>query len=240
MDRFHILPWDSEFFGMPIARIIPDRLTTGDLRETVARLRDNGIRLAYWPSDPDDEESQRAAQVCGGFFADRKVTYVTDLGQRTDAPDTVEQGVEEYDGCDTCDELERLAVQAGIYSRFKLDPRIPDEKFAELYRLWIRNSVNRKIADGVLVVRRSGSIVGMVTVAEKNRRGDIGLIAVDGSMRGKNLGVALVRAAQEWSRRRGFWIAQVVTQGENAAACRLYEKCGYTVEKVEHFYHFWI
>ncbi|MCG6533248.1 MAG: GNAT family N-acetyltransferase, partial [Syntrophales bacterium LBB04] len=70
--------------------------------------------------------------------------------------------------------------------------------------------------------------------------GDIGLFAVDAAMRRKNLGVSLVHTAQEWAHRRGLKSAQVVTQEKNVAACRLYEKCGYRIDKVEFFYHFWI
>jgi len=136
--------------------------------------------------------------------------------------------------------LEHLAVEAGIYSRFRVDPRIPKEKCADLYSRWIRNSTNRQLADAVLVARQSGKIVGMVTVGVKNGAGDIGLIATDASVRGNKLGSALVLAAQEWARKRGLKRAQVVTQGENTAACKLYEKCGYRAARTENFYHFWI
>jgi dTDP-4-amino-4,6-dideoxy-D-galactose acyltransferase len=79
----------------------------------------------------------------------------------------------------------------------------------------------------------------MVPVGEKNGRGDIGLLAVDSSMRGKKLGIALVNAAQQWTIENGFTTAQVVTQGENVSACRFYEKCGYRIDKIENVYHFW-
>lgn len=80
----------------------------------------------------------------------------------------------------------------------------------------------------------------MVTVGKKGDRADVGLIAVDASMRGKKLGAALVLAAQEWALKNGYGSAQVVTQGENLAACKLYEKCGYHVDKIENIYHFWM
>ena len=83
-------------------------------------------------------------------------------------------------------------------------------------------------------------IVGMVTVGMKNGRGDIGLVAVHESMRGKNVGVNLTRAAQKWAIGKGCRYAQVVTQGNNLAACKLYEKCGYRVESIVNFYHIWI
>lgn len=240
MDRFKILDWDSQFFGMTVARIVPEILAASELEQTITDMKNEGVALAYWASDPNDEESQRAGRVCGGFLADKKVTFVIDLEQALVSPETHDWSIEKYtDTVPSC-ELEHLALQAGIYSRFRIDPRIPVEKFAGLYRIWIQNSVSGQIADAVLVVRHSDHIVGMVTVGEKNGCGDIGLIAVDGSVRGKNVGGALVYAAQEWSRRRGLKLAQVVTQGENAAACRLYEKCGYRIGKIENVYHFWI
>jgi dTDP-4-amino-4,6-dideoxy-D-galactose acyltransferase len=80
----------------------------------------------------------------------------------------------------------------------------------------------------------------MVTLGEKEKRADIGLIAVNTNYRGKKIGETLVRASQMWSIEQGYKFAQVVTQGSNAAACSLYKKCGYALEKVEFFYHFWL
>jgi dTDP-4-amino-4,6-dideoxy-D-galactose acyltransferase len=240
LDRFRILEWDTGFFGITISRILPDRLSTGDLEETLSRMKENKVRLAYWASDPDDDESQRAARYCRGLMVDRKITYVADT-RRTPLPaDRPAWVVEEYDGILSGDDLEDLAVQAGRYSRFRVDPRIPESKFVELYKTWVRKSVDKRIAEAVLVVRQSGKIVGMVTVGEKNGRGDIGLIAVDDAMRGKRVGAALVIAAQAWALGKGWNTAQVVTQGENVAACRLYERFGYTIDHTRNVYHFWI
>lgn len=238
--QFQILDWDSAFFGMRVARILPNRLTTGELDQMISHMRDEKVALAYWASDPNDEESQRAARVCHGFPAGNRTTFVMDLHQNNGSAENLGAIVEEYTDAVPNSELEQLAVEAGVYSRFRVDRRIPAEKFSSLYKQWIRNSTNKRMADAVLVVRHAGKIVGMVTVKERNGAGDIGLIAVDADMRGHKLGISLVRAAQEWSRKRGLKLAQVVTQGENTAACRLYEKCGYKVTGTENFYHFWI
>ncbi len=240
MNRFRILEWDSSFFGIPVAAIHPDRLSPDQLGEVVTLLKREKIRLAYWASDPDDDASQRAARDCRGLMVDRKITYVVDTGRAAPAADRPTWAVEEYDGLFPSDELENLAVQAGNYSRFRVDPRIPEGKFVEMYKTWIRKSVDRQIAEVVLVVRHLGKIVGMVTVGEKNGRGDIGLIAVDDGMRGKQVGAALVFAAQAWAFGKGCASAQVVTQSTNVAACRLYEKCGYRIDRIEHVYHFWL
>ncbi|MBI5686694.1 MAG: GNAT family N-acetyltransferase [Verrucomicrobia bacterium] len=238
--RFRILDWDTAFFGMPVARILPSRLTTGELEQILAQMKSERVALAYWASDPNDAESQQAARACHGFLADRKTTFVMELGQSCGAVENFGWTLEEYTETVPNSELEHLAIQAGIYSRFRVDPRIPEDKCADLYRQWIRNSTNRRLADAVLVARRAGKIVGMVTVGEKSGVGDIGLIAADASARGLKLGSALVLAAQEWARRRGLKTAQVISQGANLAACKLYEKCGYRTAKVENLYHFWI
>lgn len=238
--RFQILEWDSNFFGMPVATILPEKLGHEDLVEVLALLEENGVRLAYWASDPGDGKSQQAATHCRGTLVDRKITYVTNAGGAPLLSGGPAWPVETYDEPFTNGDLENLAVQAGMYSRFRVDPRIPEGKFVELYKTWIRKSVDRQIAEAVLVVRHLGKIVGMVTVGKKNGRGDIGLIAVDDEMRGKQVGSALVFAAQAWAFGKGWDSAQVVTQGENVAACRLYERCGYRVEQTRNVYHFWL
>jgi dTDP-4-amino-4,6-dideoxy-D-galactose acyltransferase len=240
MNRFQILEWDSNFFGISIAQILLNELSVEELGQIISQMKREKVKLAYWASNPNDEESQIAARLFQGFLADKKVTFVMDISQISDQADSFNWVIEEYSDTLPCADLEDLSIQAGICSRFKRDSRIPEKKFVDLYLLWIRNSVNRLMADSVLVARQSGNIVGMVTTGEKNGRGSIGLLAVNVDMRGKTLGVALVRAAQAWARAKGLRFAQVITQGENITSCNLYEKCGYKVEKIEHFYHFWI
>lgn len=240
MTYFQILELDSEIFGYPVAKIVPDRLSPSELKQVIYCLKKENVRLAYWASNPNDEGSQRAARLHHGLMADKKVTFVVDIGQIPEWSARINWDIEEYADNIPSTNMEKLAIQIGKHSRFGADPRIPEDKLIDMYKRWIRNSVNRQIADAVFVARQSGKVVGMVTVGKKNERGDIGLMAVDPDVRGENLGVALVSTAQDWARRKGFGFAQVVTQGENIAACKLYEKCGYHIDKIEFFYHFWI
>lgn len=92
-----------------------------------------------------------------------------------------------------------MVLQAGLHSRFNVDPRIPRQRFIDLYKLWLKNSISREIAEEVRILRFGGSIVGIVTLGQKIDRADIGLIAVDSSMRRKGFGGSLVYAAQEWA-----------------------------------------
>jgi dTDP-4-amino-4,6-dideoxy-D-galactose acyltransferase len=97
-----------------------------------------------------------------------------------------------------------------------------------------------ELADAILITGDGSQPTGMVTVSAKEGHGEIGLIAVDAASRGKHCGEALVRAAQRWYEERGLKSAQVITQGDNLPACQLYRKCGYTIGRVEYFYHFWL
>ena len=101
------------------------------------------------------------------------------------------------------------------------------------------NSINRKIAKEVLAFTENNALAGFVTLGEKNNKADIGIIAVDHSFRGKGIGKTLMTSAEKWFSNLGYSSMQVVTQGDNYPACRLYESCGYLVEAVEFFYHIW-
>jgi len=236
--RYQILDWDSNFFGIRVGRIIQSHLETKELSEILSELQKHQVRLAYWPSDRKIEVD--LATKLGGFLADRKTTFAMDF-RSVDFDKIISTDiVEPYTVSMSMADLEGLAIQSGEYSRFAIDPNLPNDKFVSLYKIWVNRSVRKEIASEVLLIRDCDQIVGMITLGEKNARGDIGLIAVDGNYRSNKHGEKLVRAAQRWFAAHGYEYGQVVTQGQNTPACNLYKKCGYSVEQVEYFYHFWL
>lgn len=233
------LEFDSELFGFKVARIFTPKLTTLELQAVLMELCASEVRLVYWFSDSQDEESQIAAKKLQGFLCSKQVTYVMnlqDLSKEIDRPEDVEIYADKTPNVD----LETLAFAAGTFSHFKMDPKFPAHLFIKLYKAWIANSTSGSIADAVFVVRRNVQIAGMITVGKKNGRGDIGLLAVSPEYRGQSIGAHLVRAAQVSFLRSKLKVSQVVTQMANKPACRLYEKSGYQAEKVEDLYHFWL
>jgi dTDP-4-amino-4,6-dideoxy-D-galactose acyltransferase len=136
-------------------------------------------------------------------------------------------------------DLKRLAVDSGIYSRFIVDPLFPNDKANAMFEEWILRSVDKSIADDVLVIEQDSRIAGMATVVSKGSYVSIGLVAVAEGYRGRQFGESLVRCAQNWCRDRGISQIQVTTQSVNTPARRLYEKCHFDLKTVEHFYHFW-
>ena len=137
------------------------------------------------------------------------------------------------------DKLIDLSIQSGIYSRFNIDKKIGKEKFQQLYTLWMVNSINLKIAKDVLVYTEMKDLAGFVTLGEKNNQADIGIISVDSTFRKKGIGKILMTSAEKKFSNLGYDSIQVVTQGDNIPACKLYESCGYQVDSLEFFYHIW-
>jgi dTDP-4-amino-4,6-dideoxy-D-galactose acyltransferase len=236
--RYQILDWDSDFFGIRVGRIIRSQLEVEELSEILSELREMQVKLVYWPSDLEIEVD--LAAKLGGFLADKKTTFAMDFHSINFDKNISTDTVESFTTSMSVNDLESLAIQSGEYSRFAIDPNLPKDKFVSLYKIWIDRSARKEIASEVLLIRDCEKFAGMVTLGEKNGRGDIGLIAVDSNYRGRKYGEKLVRAAQRWFSENGYEYGQVVTQGQNVPACNLYIKCGYSVEQVEYFYHFWL
>jgi len=227
------LSWDSDFFGFPVARLICSDSDFMEARQLIDNIAPD-VRLAYYSSNTPLNEV-----VIDGWeirMVDRKTTFVKEIDPQVHAADFIRS----YDVAMPQDEqLIELAIQSGLHSRFNIDPRIGKENFERMYSLWMQNSLRKEIAFEVLVAETEGEVSGFVTLGEKNGRGDIGIIAVDTHFRGRGIGKALMLEAEHVFAGRGYSTAQVVTQGANLPAIKLYESCGYTIDAVEYFYHVW-
>lgn len=240
--KFAHLKWDTQFFGFGVGCILPAELNELELSKILQSLRADGYRLIYWRLLSGQQESSCVAKAQGGFLAAEQLTYAREL---TGLAETQKTYSAQY-RCipyleETPDaEMITLAIQAGEYSRFRRDPIFPRASYEKLFTTWITRSVKREIAREVLVIKNSGDTLGMITLGNCGDRGDIGLVAVAESARGVGVGRALVSAANNYFVQRNYTHSQVVTQRENVAACRLYEACGYHIEKSENVFHYWL
>lgn len=243
MSGYQQLDWDTNFFRFSVAIVTETIGSKDQLTSLLNHAESNHIKLLYWPTISRVESiTDSQLEKLGASLVDKKVTFVIDLSHITLEKTVLSPNatIEPYNPSLSKDDLYTLAVQSGEYSRFAVDKNIPRAKYEELYIKWIKKSLDKELAQEVLVVHESKHIAGMVTLGKKNGRGDIGLLAVDKNHRGKNFGEALVREAQSWFIDNGYDTGQVVTQGRNIAACNLYKKCGYVMEKTEYYYHIWL
>jgi dTDP-4-amino-4,6-dideoxy-D-galactose acyltransferase len=239
-NKYVRLQWDSDFFGFEVARITRFDIDAPCLSLILRELKTNNYRMVYWYVPSGHQMATRVAQMHGGLLADEKVTYVkeltcTTLASRSSSYSTIPYLYEEPEPA-----LINLALESGEYSRFRLDPLFPAELFEKLYSCWITRAVRKENAWEVLVVKDKVNILGLISLGSKDERGDIGLLAVSSQARRKGIGGTLVADAERCFVERGYAVAQVVTQRANTAACKLYETCGYRVEKIDNIFHFWL
>lgn len=237
MAGFKNCEWDSEYFGFKVAELAPESINATDLQQTLQELKSSGVKLVYWRVNDDDRESSLAAEACGGFFAGCQATYEQ---PNTHTRNGLESKVSKFLSKTPDENLNQLAIQSGLYSRYNNDKKISKQHFEGLYRTWIAKCASGELADAVLVAERDGQMAGMVAVKEKGTTNSIVLIAVEEKFRGSGVGNDLVSSALSFGSEMSCTSHSVVTYKENAAACGLFEKWGYKTQSLLKFYHFWL
>jgi len=236
-NSLEILEWDSSFFGYPVAKVTTEKTAADKLGMIINEAKDKGIRLLYVFADPGDVVSVESANTATAKLVDQKITFNMKINPAV-IP-SVDDHIEEFEGNKPSEKLVDLSMQSGLYSRYKIDREFKNNEFERLYLAWIENSVNKKIADHTFVYKEDGRELGFVTLKIKNNIGQIGLIAVDETSRGKSIGKKLVAAVVAKLIQKNIPELDVATQIDNDDACNFYKKTGFTGSKTENIYHIW-
>jgi dTDP-4-amino-4,6-dideoxy-D-galactose acyltransferase len=232
------LHWDSDCFGFNVARIIPLDIGDARLASILHELRANNYHMVYWDVPSEYRKVISMAQKHGGILVDEKVTYVKQISNAIHATQSHSYVIAPYLLTEPEPTLISLALESGVYSRFKRDPSFPTELWEKLYTRWITRAVRKEIAWEVLVVKDAGDVLGVVTLGAKEKRGVVGLLGVAPKSRGKGIGTILISAGERCFAEHGYADVQIVTQRANKAACRLYESCEYQIETIDSIFHF--
>lgn len=227
------LSWDSNFFGYKTGQIVLHGDTRINLSDVLNQNKE--YRLLYIRCVPSHPQQKQITDL-GGILVDEKVTFVQDIPS---PPYQYSENVVLYPNTEPVPEIIALGLASGIYSRFKVDKNFKNNEFERLYEIWIRNSTNKTIARHVITYQKGEKYIGLLTLGEKNKRADIGILAVDEQYRGLGVGKSLVQKAFELSAQMGHKQLQVVTQKANVKACKFYERVGFYVDNVENIYHVW-
>lgn len=238
MNKLDILEWDSDFFGYKVGKIIASSIGSGELATLISEAKDLDVKLIYIFTDPTDVASKQAAASNNAKLVDQKITFYTKI---TDSHSSVtDEHIQLYEQDYPSEQLISLSMQSGMYSRYKIDPGFKNKEFERLYLRWVENSVNKKIADHTFVYREGENDLGFVTLKIKDGHGQIGLIAVDESSRGKSIGKKLVAAVFNKLVEKRAVDLDVATQVDNEDACNFYKKVGFKEHKADNIYHIWL
>jgi dTDP-4-amino-4,6-dideoxy-D-galactose acyltransferase len=234
-----LCPWDTEFFGMPIARLNASRLMPDWIQPVREWCGARRVRCLYFLADASDRQTVQLAERHGFHLADVRLTFERPCDEAA-ATEKPPGGADIRPAqADDVPALQAIARVSHRDSRFYFDGRFPVERCDALYATWIARSC-QGFADQVFVGQCGGQVAGYTTVKQAAPdTAEIGLVGVAAAAQGRGLGPALVRAAVDWSAARGLARIVVVTQGRNRAAQRLYQRCGFLTHLLQLWYHCW-
>lgn len=243
MERMiEILQWDSEFFGFGIGKIDLAGAVELGSTEIERQMQHQDIRLLYIFHQQDQSpvplHSKDFTQHTGATLVDRKVVFAKALEEEKEK--TTTPGISRIGNHQPTPQLYSLALQSGVYSRFRLDKNFPPGSFGRMYKMWLEKSLSGELADEVLIAGSDPQTTpGMATLSLKNDTATIGLIAVDEKARGQKTGHKLMTAARQIAAQAGKTQITVATQLDNHAACAFYKQLGYEVKEIWQVYHLW-
>lgn len=220
-----ILDWDSNFFGIKIGELI---------YEPHVNL-ENSIHfdLLYVKCN---ENFELEITNFTNNFSETKLTFIKKL---------IENHFESFNifSVDEIDyqtnDIYELAFESGKYSRFFLDKNFKLNKFQELYRKWVDNSILKIFADETLIYQEDNQIMGFVTYKINNEMATIGLIAVHPDFQGKGIGSKLLQFVENKLAKKKVKTLLIPTQQNNVSACHFYKKQGYKIYETTFVKHYW-
>lgn len=213
------LPFDSSLFGYSVGKC----LLNGFWDESDFLEKAKKYRLVYIFSN------KSIPTISGRIhLADIRLTFEKELRQL----ESTQTYVPTYSG-ELTSELLELALESGIFSRFRTDPAFDQDEYKKLYTLWIKNALGNQ------EVLLAESYTGFVSCPILGDKAQIGLIAVAPNRRGEGWGKKLVRAAENFAFDQGAKVMTIGTQNSNVPAIKLYQSMGYRLVDQLWVYHYW-
>jgi GNAT superfamily N-acetyltransferase len=241
------LPWDSEHFGLPCARLAPlcidpalapferHDIVSGLVDRAMIWCRTHRIAFALRRMVAARADEAPAFEERGFRLADLILTFTA--APQPHAADGVRLARES-----DLSALRRIAGAAFPYSRFVADARFEPAKTGEIYTRWLDTLVTgvgagEKSGAGatVFVADERDAITGFIALrsdaeldATAGRRvALIELFAVAPPFRGQGYGSRLLAVAKDWAWRRDAALVEASTWAPAVAATRSYAKAGF-------------
>ncbi len=235
------LDWDSEFFGFPIGRLPSVNLNSASVNAADEWASTHQIRCMYCLVDSTANTAIKILERNNYNFADMRLTFSTPVM----TPPAITQrnkyataAVKPHREADIA-RLEEIAEHTFDNTRFFFDTNFPIQKARDLYRLWVKKGCLASNTE-VLVYYDENKPLGFITcTANTNRIGSIGLIGVAAEAQRKGVGKALTYSALQWFHHQELEKVEVVTQGSNIGAQRLYQLFGFKTQSLQLWYHKW-
>ncbi len=231
--------WFSALFGYPVfsmnARSVRNSESRTEMIAEHARLQD---RAFYFTKVPvADVETVRGLAGAGFYAVDVHVNLCCEIGQASTSQPALHE-IREPSGSEW-DAVLDIAGSTFRFSRFHLDPLIPDTLANLIKRSWMESYRSGARGEKVLIALAHGEPAGFLAV-HKSQGNDssihrIDLIGVKRGMERQGVGRALTAFfMQEFGRASRL---EVGTQAANAPSIRLYEGLGFRWDHASYVLH---
>jgi ribosomal protein S18 acetylase RimI-like enzyme len=235
--------WDTDFFHRRIARVCGDTLNEEQALQIDDWSRDHRIQALYFLSRADDPATIQTAEKHGFGLVDIRVTLDCLLNSshhpvRPDPPTGI--SIRPVQANDLAG-LQLMARTVHSDTRFFKDSHFPSQRAEDLYSTWITLEAQGRAQIVWVAASVANQPLGYISchLDAARRQGQIGLVGVSPQARRMGIGKNLVLAAMDWFRTQGAQAVAVVTQGNNRAAQRLYQQCGFLTRDLQIWYHKW-
>ncbi|ARN78511.1 hypothetical protein BST97_11225 [Nonlabens spongiae] len=227
------LEWDSDFFGIDVANWqIPEN----------AKLSSADIEFNLKSFDLIYLISSKPLEMLNKHLVDVKTTYT----QKIDTNDLNKKNTGRqfivFDKFNhNVDDLLKIVLESGEYSRFKRDDKFAKGKFESMYSQWMQNGIEERENSRIYVLLSDEKdIDGFIQIKVKpKKKVIIELIAVAPHARGQGVASRLLQNTIKLTQDKNLSSLEVVTQDQNIAATNLYVKNGFRLQKKEYIYHLW-
>ena len=255
------LEFDSQVLGIPTARLTYDGEDEEMLLRAMKECEERGIELLFWTAPSVSPSIEAMCKRDGHFIDGGRVVYsgtwnTEDICSLQSAFSSSEVSVEKFTGSEVTHDLRSLAILAGVCSRFSMDPKIKKTQMEALYGKWIENIVSgahahesdptnydpTAVAHVMFVATHpSGKQVGFVALKVCGEVMKGSLMSVSPAFQGCRIGTGLVAKCIQWGQDHGLTRCEIITQGQNTPARKVYQKFGFShTDVVGHDIHFWV
>ena len=234
------LDWDSDFFGVNIARANTSQLDPDTIEAINAWCKGNSIDCLYFLAGGDDTKTIRIAEDQRFRLVEVRITMELKLAgwepknYPKENPDILIRAVRAED----LPILQSIAEGLYVNTRFYVDERFPNDKSQQFYQTWIKNICEGRTEMG-LVAELDGQIQGFISGRKSGAIGQLDLVGVRANTQGTGIGYELIRSGTVWYPDHGAEYIYLYTQGRNIVTQRLLQRLGFLTKNCQLYYHKW-
>jgi ribosomal protein S18 acetylase RimI-like enzyme len=227
---YHLVPWDSDIFGQPVAQISQLRITDAmqahrDYQPFARWCSQHAIQLCACRIPAGDMVESMFLEDQGFRFVELNyLPVLTRLQERSLESNDIQVTAAETQDREA---LADMAEATLLHGRFHQDPRIDPALGGKRYRAWMRNAFTRSTQQ-VLKCLLDGAIVGFFVVEQPQPTHCFwSLTGLAPGLQGRGLGKRVWNAVLDHHRRAGMELVSTSISSHNVAVFNLYVSLGF-------------